>query len=165
MNKVRVVRALRGKNVLREMARLIQILLVSMLLTAGCTEKMSPEQRAIELTKGSWALGDGMTVAETLDKRIQVSRGDWKPMGWQAKKQQDGRWIVSYRFKVFTFDQGAGERAYYFQVDLEKEAVRDVTSDWNETVAAPLPAFKDEKEVASEFVNSLREEELFSSGR
>jgi hypothetical protein len=165
MNKVRVLRALRGKNVLKEMARLIQILLVSMLLAAGCTEKMSPEQRAIALTKESWALGDAMTVAETLDKKIQESRGDWKPIGWQAKKQQDGRWTVNYRFKVFSFDQGAGERAYYFQVDLEKGSVEDVTSRWQEAEGPLLPAFRDEKEVASALVKDLREEELASPGR
>ncbi len=140
-------------------------MLVPILLAAGCTEKMSPEQRAIALTKGSWALGDAMTVAETLDKKIQESNGDWKPIGWHAEKNPDGRWIVSYRFKAFSFDHGAGERAYFFEVDLEKEAVRDVSSVWNETVAPPLPAFKDEKEVASEFVNSLREEELLSPAR
>jgi hypothetical protein len=140
--------------------KLLQVLVLGILLTVGCTDNAPPEQRAIELARGSTALGGGMTVASTLEKRIQESRGDWKPIGWGAEKRQDGKWIVSYRFKVFSFEQGAGERAYRFEVDLEKESVRDVTGEWTEAGGPLLPAFRDEKEVASELVKTLREDEL-----
>lgn len=91
------------------------------------TKFKSPEQRAIELVKNSDALRIsffGGTVDSQIKDWLEIKKGTLKIFGWEAKKFNNQKYLVSY-----TFDEGSGRVGFFFEVNLVAEIVREISGD------------------------------------
>jgi len=82
------------------------------------------EDKAIELVKNSYALGLNSKVDSKIKSWLKDIKGNLKIYGWDAIKQDEQIYLVSY-----TFDEGSGIVGYYFEVNLLAEIVRSITDD------------------------------------
>lgn len=83
-----------------------------------------PAETAIQLTKASRAI-DGLTPVDNFCRSdMESKKGYLKIHGWRAKRIDEGKYLVSY-----TFDQGSGERGYFFDVDVGSGIVRSAVGD------------------------------------
>ncbi len=88
------------------------------------TEEMSsstPEEKAIEMVKRSDALLKMTTVDSIVSKWTQDNTGKYKLIGWQAKKIDEQKYIVSY-----TALDGSTPKGFYFVADLQSGGVEDL---------------------------------------
>jgi hypothetical protein len=87
-------------------------------------QSSSPVIRAIGLAKNSHAFGGYLTVESQIKDWLADKKGGLKIYGWEAKKVDDQKYLVSY-----TFDQGSGRVGYFFEVNLVANIVRKVIGD------------------------------------
>jgi hypothetical protein len=84
---------------------------------------LSPEDSAILLAKAPYVAGFSQKESQIRDW-LKRKRGELQIIGWKAEKIDDQTYLVSY-----TFDDGSGERGYFFEVNLFARIVRDVLGD------------------------------------
>lgn len=87
-------------------------------------EPESDENKAIQLTKKSYAMGDYLNVETRIKDLLKSEKGALKIVGWRARKIDDQTFLISY-----TFDKGGGDIGYFFEVNLLAEIVRKVSGD------------------------------------
>jgi hypothetical protein len=121
----------------------------------GCSEHRSPEDRAIALVKESQALKAGVSVNDMIETLLNERENEIRPIGWEAKRVDNQRYLISYTYRIFSFERGVGHGGYFFDVDLNTGSVRNVTSKYEGDFKSLAPAFKDEKEIAEEFLEKL----------
>lgn len=131
----------------------------------GCSEHQSPEEKAITLVKESQALKFGVSVNDMIETLLKERDNEIRPIGWEAKLVGNHRYIISYTYKIYSFDKGVGNGGYYFDVDLNSGSVRNVTKKYEEDFKSLVPAFKDEKEIVEEFLEHAEKPEQDLSHR
>jgi len=77
------------------------------------SQKNGSEKRAIELAKNSYE--------EEIRDFLSRQKGSLKVIGWKAKRIENNTYFVS-----FTYDMGAGEVGYFFEIILHGEIVRRI---------------------------------------
>jgi len=80
------------------------------------SQNNASEKRAIELAKNSYE-GE---IRDFLSRQ----KGSLKVIGWKAKRIENNTYFVS-----FTYDKGAGEVGYFYEVILHGEIVRRIIGD------------------------------------
>lgn len=85
------------------------------------TQQKSPEDKAIELVKESYALGNYPKVETQIRNWLKEKKGSLRIIGWKARKIDDQAYLVSY-----TINEGSGEQGYFFDVNLVAEIVCSV---------------------------------------
>ena len=88
--------------------------------------RQSPEEKAIELAKNSYALGGDLTADAQIKSWLQDQKGTLKVYGWKTRKIDEQTYLVSY-----TFDKGKGRIGYFFEVNLMADIVRRVSGNAN----------------------------------
>ncbi|MFC1534224.1 hypothetical protein ACFL7M_12755 [Thermodesulfobacteriota bacterium] len=126
------------------------VLIFIVLAIFCCSRKLTQEQKALRLVKDSYALGGNISVADNINKWLKTKGDMVKPFGWEAEKKDENIYLVHYRYKIYSFTEGIGERGYFFEVDLVTKVVRNVTSEYLKKYEPLSLPFKSEKEVMEE---------------
>ena len=79
------------------------------------------EEKAIEIVKKSDALMKMTKVETIVNKWSTDNAGKYTMVGWQAKKMDEQRYLVSY-----TARNGEKTAGFYFTLDLQTGAVQDL---------------------------------------
>jgi len=140
------------------------VIIITALIHISCPQKLSPEEKAIRLVEESQALGGEMSVNLTIDKWLKEKGEEVRPIGWSASKKNDQVYLVSYKYKVYSFREGTGERGFFFEVNLPTEAVRNVTEEVTREMGSLAPPFKKEEEISEQLMQELEEKEKILSG-
>ncbi len=127
------------------------IFIVFFSMTVSCSQE-PPESKAIELVKKSYALPGGLPVELFIENFLKEKKDNVKPIGWEVTKNKDRLYLVSYKFKIYSFTEGTGERGYFFEVNLDDEVVRNVTSEFERKMKPLSSPYKDEKELMEELI-------------
>ena len=144
---------------------LLTSLLVSMaLIVTGCQRKLIPEEKAIRLVEESQTLGGNTTVRLRLDQWLEEKGDRVRPIGWHVTQKGDQVYLVSYKYRVYSFGEGTGERGFFFEVNLDTEAVRNVTKEVARKMDPLSLPFKDEKQIPEQLMQQLEEEGKMLSG-
>ena len=116
----------------------------------GCSEK-TMELKALELVKKSNVLGGNLSVEDNIKDFLGREKGKVRPLGWDVKKKSNQIFLVSYKYKTHSFEEGVGELGYFFEADLVNKVVRNVTNNYISGMKRLLsPAYHDEKELVEE---------------
>ncbi len=115
---------------------------------SGCSRDIAPVEKAIEIVKRSHSIIKETSVDQYLKTLLKENGDDIRPVGWFCKKIMDSRYIVSYKYTLYSFDQGTGEKGYFFEVNLDDNSVKDVTSEYQKQLKPLLPSASSEKELA-----------------
>jgi hypothetical protein len=137
---------------------IITLLMVTALIAMSCSQKVSPEETAIKLAEESKALGGNLSVKLAIEKWLEERGDEVRPIGWDASKKDDQLYQVSYKYKIYSFREGTGDRGFFFEVDLAAGSVRNVTREVMSKMGALTPSFKREEEIREEFMQKLRED-------
>ena len=78
-------------------------------------------ERAIEMVKRSEALLKMTTVESIVKKWTEENSGKYKMVGWQARKMDDQKYLVSY----IAMD-GDRPKGFYFDLDVQTGVVQDL---------------------------------------
>jgi len=142
------------------MKKILGVLILNLLMVVlvGCSKETPPGTRAIELVKKSHALQGELSVDEKIRAWLEKKKSEVRPIGWEAKNLSGQVYLISYRFEIHSFDEGSGERGYYFEVDLNTGNVRNVTKDYQKELKPLSPPYKDEKEIAENILEDLKED-------
>ncbi len=79
------------------------------------------EERAIEVVKRSEALLRNTSVESIVNKWAEENASKFKVVGWQAKKKDEQKYLVS-----FTAMDGDTQKGFYFEVDVPSGTVRNL---------------------------------------
>lgn len=129
-----------------------------------CQKGLRPEVRAIRLVEKSRALGGELSVKHAIEAWLEGKGEDVRPIGWTATKKDDQIYLVGYKYKIFSFDKGSGERGFFFEVNLLTEAVQNVTERVTREMGSLAPPLKDGEEIPDQLLQKWVEEEKMLSG-
>ena len=142
----------------------ILVALLIALIMAGCSNQLPPEQRALELEEESQALGGNQSVQFTIHNWVKERGEEVKPIGWDVSKENDRIYLVSYKYEIYSFKEGTGERGFFFEVDLNSRSVRNVTKEVTQKLGALSPSFKKEEEISEQLMQKLGEDGKMLTG-
>ncbi len=134
-------------------------------LIPGCSRKLPPEAKAIEMVKHSHALGGDRSVEVFIETWLREKGDEVKPMGWEVEAEGKYLYLVSYRYELHSFKLGIGQRAYFFRVNLNTGTVRDVTGEFRRKMKPLAPPFSSEKEATEKIFENLYGEKEMLGGR
>jgi hypothetical protein len=129
-----------------------------------CQKGLRPEERAIRLVEESRALGGELSVGHAIEAWLKAQGEDVRPIGWTATKKDDQVYLVGYKYKIFSFEKGSGERGFFFEVNLHTEAVQNVTERVTREMGSLAPPLKDREELPDQLLQKWVEEEKMLSG-
>ncbi len=86
----------------------------------GISEGPMTEEKAIEIVKRSEALLTRTSVDSIVTKWTEENAAKYKMVGWQAKKIDEQKYLVSY-----TALEGDIPRGFYFELDAQSGTVKD----------------------------------------
>lgn len=113
----------------------------------GCSDNITPEQKALDLVINSHSANKDVPVHRLVENFIREKGDDVKPVGWDVKRIKENRYLVSYKYALHSFIEGIGERGFFFEVDLADNAVTDKTIEYIEKMPPLTKAYSDEKEI------------------
>jgi hypothetical protein len=123
----------------------IFILLLLFFLT-GCSDS-TPEQKALDLAINSHVVNKDLSVDRVIKDFIKEKGDDVKPLGWRVEKMTDNRYLVSYKYELHSFNEGVGERGFFFEVNLPDSSVTDKTIEYTSKMAPLTKAYSNENEI------------------
>lgn len=131
----------------------IIILIISNCFLISCSEELPPEKKALKIAKYSYVLNEEKPVYRFIDDFIRQKGDNAKPGVWKVEKITDNKYLVSYKYKLYSFNEGIGEKGFFFEVDLETGSVIDRTKEYLEKMTPLSNAYKSEKELFKEIIN------------
>ena len=140
---------------------LIYFSIITIISLYSCHKDLSPKEKAFELVKNSNVLSDDLPVKRFIEEWVKENKNEVKSIGWKAMKKNDKVYLINYHYKVYSFDEGTGERVFSFEVDLDTEIVRDVTKEVERRMLPLAKPFQDEREISEELMKQLNEEGEF----
>lgn len=143
----------------------VLLAVIGFLLCAACSGGGSDEERALRLAKESHAVGGTETVERFLESWMDENREDVRPVGWTVERKSGGTYLAKYRYEMYSFERGTGERAWVFEVDVNNGDVQDVTGRFQKKESALSPAFENVDQVREGVVQQLIREDALLSGR
>jgi hypothetical protein len=120
-----------------------------------CSKGLPPEKKALVLVLESNALGEDLSVDNAIEKMISKGEDRIKILGWDVSRIDGQIYLVSYRYNIYSFEEGTGERGYFFEVDLGNDSVRNVTEEYTMKMNPLSKPFKDEKDILEKFREDL----------
>lgn len=73
--------------------------------------------------------------------------------GLGGEKKANHKYLISYKYRLFSFEEGAGEKGSFFKVDLDDKSVIDRTKEYLEKMDPFKNAYKSETEIFKELIN------------
>ena len=73
--------------------------------------------------------------------------------GLGGEKKANHKYLISYKYRLFSFEEGAGEKGSFFKVDLDDKSVIDRTKEYLEKMKPLSNTYKSEKEIFKEIIN------------
>ena len=140
------------------------ILIITASPHIGCQQKLRPAERAIRLVEESLALGGELPVGHAIETWLEARGEDVRPIGWTVTKKDDQVYLVGYKYKIYSFEKGSGERGFFFEVNLSTEAVENVTERVTREMGSLAPPLKDGEEIPDQLLQKWVEEERMLSG-
>ena len=140
------------------------VLIITASIHISCPQKLRPEEKAIRLVEESRALGGELSVGLTIDKWLKERGEEVRPIGWSVSKKNDQVYSVSYKYRVYSLREGAGERGFFFEVNLPTKAVRNLTEEVTRKMDSLAPPFNNEEEISEQLMQRLGEKEKMLSG-
>ena len=119
----------------------------------GCSKSLPPERKALEVAQKSYVLGSDRNVYRFIEKFIREKGDDVKPVGWDVEKKSNNKYLVSYKYQVHSFDEGVGEKGFFFEVDLNDESVINKTDEYLKKMKPLSNTYKSEKEIYKDIMN------------
>ncbi len=129
-----------------------------LLFITGCGSDLSPDEKALNIVKESQVLGGNISVETFIRNWLQKRKDKIKPLGWTIEKRAELIYLVSFHYRIHSFAEGLGERAYFFEVNLDTEAVRNVTREFVKEMEPLQPLILDEEKLVEELVKKQLEE-------
>jgi hypothetical protein len=126
------------------------IILFSLLL-ACCSKGLSPEKKALAIVLRSNALGGNLSVEDVIKEMISEGGDNIRPLGWDVSRIEGQIYLVSYRYNMYSFEDGTGVRGYFFKVDIGNGSVSDVTNEYMMKMNPLSKPYMDEKEILDDF--------------
>ncbi len=120
---------------------------------SGCSENFSPEKRALEIAGDSHVLDSDKTVSRFIRDYIEQKGDNAKPVGWNSERQGNNKYLVSYKYQLYSFNEGIGEKGFFFEVNLDDESVIDRTREYLEKMKPLSKAYASEKDIFKEVIN------------
>jgi hypothetical protein len=143
---------------------LIFVLIITSFMMVGCSQELPPEEKALKLVKASQALGGDQSVKLTLNSWLKERGEEVRPIGWHVRKEHDEVYLVSYKYKIYSFKEGTGERGFFFEVNVDSGSVRNMTKEVTGKMGSLSSSFKKEQEISDQLMKKLGEEEKMLSG-
>ena len=134
--------------------RILFILIISITcLFWGCSESIPPERQAVKIVKDSHVISKDLSVSRYIDEYVRQKGDDVKPFGWSVEKLSEEKYFVSYKYQIFRFNEGAGEKGFFFEVNIDDESVIDKTGEYLEKLKPLSSVYDSEKEIFKEIIN------------
>jgi hypothetical protein len=140
----------------------VLILIVSFSLS--CQQRLRPEERAIRLVEDSQAMGGELSVKHAIERWLKEQGEKVRPMGWRVTKKEDQVYLVGYKYRIFSFQEGSGESGFFFEVNLATKAVQNVTQRVVREMGPLAPPLKDEDVISDQLFQEWVEKEKLLSG-
>ena len=140
------------------------VLIVTVAFSISCQQRLRPEERAIRLVENSQSLGSELSVKLTIDKWLKEKGDEIRPMGWRVTKKGDQVYLVGYKYRIYSFEEGSGERGFFFEVNLANEVVHDVTETVIREMGSLAPPLRNDKDIPEELLNKWENTEKRLSG-
>ena len=118
------------------------LIIFSICFLLGCSENRRPEKRALELVVDSYALDEDKPVYRFIKEFLNQKGDDVKPIGWYVEKTSDSEFLVSYKYRIYSFKEGIGEKGFFFEVNLNNESVIDRTNEYLEKMKPLSKTYK-----------------------
>jgi hypothetical protein len=131
---------------------IVLLLIFCLCFFYSCSGNAPPEKRALELAKDSYALDGDKPAYRIIEEFTRRKGDDVKPIGWEVEKKADNKYLVSFKYKIYSFNEGVGERGFFFEVDLDNGSVTDKTEEILENMKPLSSAYKNEKEIFREMI-------------
>ena len=140
-------------------------LIIIVIALIGCRQALPPERKAIDVVKASHALGGNLPVELTIENWLKEKKDEVKPLGWNANRRDDHTYLVSFAFKIYSWDKGSGEESYFFLVNLANESVQNVTNKFKRKTKPLSAPYKNEEEISEQLIPKILAEEEILSGK
>ena len=140
------------------------ILIITASLHIGCQQRLRPEERSVRLVEDSQSLGGELSVKLTIEKWLKEKGEEVRPVGWRVTKKDDQVYLVGYKYRIFSFEEGSGERGFFFEVNLANEVVHDVTETVIREMGSLAPPLRNDKNIPEELLNKWENTEKRLSG-
>ena len=131
----------------------ILLIIFPICMLFSCSKNLSSERKALEVAQKSYALGGDRNVYRFIEKFIRQKGDDVKPVGWDVEKKSKNKYLVSYKYQVHSFDEGVGEKGFFFEVDLNDESVINKTDEYLKKMKPLSDTYKSEKEIYKDIIN------------
>jgi hypothetical protein len=130
----------------------IFLIILSCIFLWCCSKGLTPEKKALRLVLESHALGGDLSVGDAIERVIREGGDNIKSVGWYVSRIDGRVYLVAYRYNIYSFERGTGERGFFFEVDLGDGSVRNVTEEYTMDMRPLSEPFKDEEEILEEFI-------------
>jgi hypothetical protein len=130
----------------------------------SCQKRLRPEEKAIRLVEESNTFEGDLPVRLSIDTWIKLKGNEVRPIGWEVTRKEDQICLVAYKYKIYSFREGSGERGFFFEVNLATEAVRNVTQIMAREIGSLDPPLKDEDGISDQLFQEWVEKENLLSG-
>lgn len=122
-------------------------------VSSGCSRGNSPEHRALDLVRESHAIDDDMSVYQSIDRLLKGEKEEIKVIGWDAQKLSQKKYLVSYRYNIYSFARGTGEMGFFFEVDLADGSVKNITEKYLDQLKPLSKAYNGEEAIVEELID------------
>jgi len=140
------------------------VLIFTASFSISCQQRLRPEEKAIRLVEESNTFEGGLPVRLSIDTWLKTKGEEVRPMGWRVTKKDDQVYLVGYKYKIFSFEEGSGESGFFFEVNLSTEAVQNVTQRAAREMSPLAPPLKDEDGISDQLFQEWVEKEKLLSG-
>jgi hypothetical protein len=145
-------------------ALLVLFLMITSSIPICCQQRLWPEEKAIRLVEDSQALGGESSVKLTIDNWLKEKGAEVQPIGWRVTKKEDQIYFVIYKYRIYSFKEGSGERGFFFEVNLATEAVENVTRKLLREMGPLAPPLKNEDGISRQLFQEWVEKDKLLSG-
>ena len=143
----------------------LNLTLILLITIFSCKQSLPPERKAIDVVKASHALGGKFPVELTIENWLKDKRDEITFSGWNVNRKDDQTYLVSFAFKIYSWDKGSGEGGYFFLVNLDNKSIQNVTEKIKQETKPLSAPYKDEKEMSEKIIPKILQEEKFLSGK
>ena len=132
--------------------RLLPFLLIPVCISFGCSGNLPDEKKAMEVAQNSYAVTADKPVYRFIEDFLVQKGDEVKPGRWDVEKFADNKYLVSYKYQLYSFNEGVGEKGFFFEVDLDTESVIDRTNEYLKRMKPLSNAYTNEKEIFKEII-------------
>ena len=143
---------------------LVFVLIILASTPICCRQRLRPEETAIRLVKESNTFEGGLPVGLTIDAWLKIKGEEVRPIGWSVSKKNDQVYLVGYKYKIFSFREGSGERGFFFEVNLATEVVQNVTERVTREMGSLASPLTNDEDIPAQLLQNWEDKEKILSG-